>query len=83
VTLVLNVTPPVRPGQTAALILGEQTVSADPLHAPSSQLTFRMAGAPAAGSHLLARLRVDGIESPIVDRMATPTAFLDRRITLP
>jgi hypothetical protein len=30
----------------------------------------------------LARLRIDGIESPIIDRVARPPVFLDRRINI-
>jgi hypothetical protein len=33
------------------------------------------------GSHLV-RLRVDGIDSLIVDRSAAPPAFLDRRLVI-
>jgi hypothetical protein len=83
VTLVLDLAPPVRPGQTAALILGEREIAAEPITANASRLTFRIADAPPAGSSHLVRLRVDGFDSTIVDRMATPTTFLDRRITLP
>jgi hypothetical protein len=83
VTLVLDVTPPIRPGQTVTLILGEREIAAEPITAQASRLTFKIADAPAAGSNLLARLRVDGFESPIVDRTATPPAYLDRRIVLP
>ena len=83
VTLVLDIAPPVRPGQTAALILGEREIAAETITATTSQLTFRIADAPPAGSTHLARLRVDGFDSPIIDRMATPVAYLDRQITLP
>ncbi len=83
VTLVLDVAPPIRPGQSVTLILGEHEIAAEPISATASRLTFKLANAPAAGSSLLARLRVDGFESPIVDRTATPPAYLDRRIVLP
>jgi len=83
VTLVIDVAPPVRPGQAVALILGERDVTADSITTTTSRLTFRIADAPPAGSTHLARLRIDGFESPIIDRMATPVAYLDRRITLP
>ena len=82
-TIVLDVAPPVRPGQTATLILGEREIAAVPVTTVASRLTFTIAEAPPTGSVHLARLRVDGFDSPIVDRMATPAAFLDRRITLP
>jgi hypothetical protein len=77
------VAPPIRPGQTTTLILGEREVAAEPISAQTSRLTFKVTDAPAAGSSLLTRLRVDGFESPVVDRTATPPAFLDRRIVLP
>lgn len=83
VTLVLDLAPPIRPGQSAALILGEREIAAETITATASQLTFNIADAPPAGSTHLARVRVDGFDSPIIDRMATPVAYLDRRITLP
>ncbi|MBR0565468.1 DUF4255 domain-containing protein [Azoarcus sp. L1K30] len=83
VTLVIDVVPALRPGQSASLILGDHEISADPVFAPSTRLTFRMLNAPEAGTTHLVRLRVDGFETPIVDRSATPMAYLDRRITLP
>lgn len=82
-TLVLDMAPTVRPGQTVALILGDREIVAEPTSVPASRLTFRMADAAAPGSSLLVRLRVDGFESPIIDRTVTPSRFLDRRITLP
>jgi hypothetical protein len=33
------------------------------------------------GEHLV-RLRVDGIDSPLIDRQSTPPVFLDYRITI-
>lgn len=83
VTLVLDMAPTVRPGQTVALILGDREIVAEPTSVPASRLTFSMADAAAPGSSLLVRLRVDGFESPIIDRTVTPSRFLDRRITLP
>jgi hypothetical protein len=65
------------------LILGEREIAAEPITVEASQLTFKIADAPPAGSTHLARLRVDGFDSPIIDRTATPVAYLDRRITLP
>jgi hypothetical protein len=83
VTLVLDLIPAVRPGQSVALILGDHEVSAEPVFAPSSRLTFKLPNAPEAGSAHLVRLRVDGFETPIIDRAAKPMVYLDRRITLP
>ena len=83
VTLVIDVVPAVRPGQSVSLILGDHEVSAEPVFAPSTTLTFKLHHAPEAGTTHLVRLRVDGFETPIVDRASTPMAYLDRRITLP
>ncbi len=76
----LTVRPAVHPGQRAGLVLGQLEFPARPLAAASETLHFDIPGAP-PGTHL-ARLRVDGIESPLVDRSVTPPAFLDLRITL-
>jgi len=83
VTLVLDLAPPVRPGQKISLILGDREITAEPFAVATNQATFVLAAAPTAGSRLLARLRVDSLESPIIDRTATPVAYLDRMITLP
>ena len=83
VTLVLDMAPEVRPGQKVSLILGDHEIAAEPITVATSRLTFIVVEAPAAGSRLLARLRVDGFDSPIIDRTATPVAYLDRLITLP
>lgn len=83
VTLLLDLAPEVRPGQKVSLILGDREISAEPFAVASSRLTFVLADAPAVGSSLLARLRVDGFESPIIDHTVTPVAYLDRLITLP
>lgn len=83
VTLVFDVAPQVRPGQKAALILGDREIVAEPFAVATTRLSFKFAEAPAAGTTLLARLRIDGFDSPIVDRTATPAAYLDRQVTLP
>lgn len=75
----LDVRPAVRPDQRATLVLGQQEFGAAPRAAVSDILHFDIADAP-PDTHL-ARLRVDGIESPVIDLAATPPAFLDLRIT--
>jgi hypothetical protein len=76
----LNVRPNVRPHQQASLIVGGLEVPAEPHPAVTGSLTFTIADAP-AGTHLL-RVRVDGVDSLIVDRSVTPPEFLDRRIEI-
>ncbi|QVQ26401.1 DUF4255 domain-containing protein [Achromobacter deleyi] len=83
VRLALAVTPPLLAGQSASLLLGDRELPAEPHTAPASQLVFEWRDAPPAGTPFLARLRVDGIESPLVDREAVPVRYLNRQIELP
>ena len=76
--ITLGCTPEVRPGQRASLVLGQHEAVAQPFAAPAGTLTFRFAGLP-AGDYL-ARLRVDGIDSRIIDRTAVPPAYFTNRI---
>jgi hypothetical protein len=71
-------TPPVRPGQQVALVVGGRELVPRPFAAPTGTLVF---DAPAPPEVLPAgtwpvRLRVDGIESLAFDRQAVPPAFL-------
>jgi len=79
-TITLTCQPEVRSGQPASLLLGAREVLTEPFSAATSSLTFVVEAAP-VGEHLV-RLRVDGIESAIIKRTATPPVFLDRRITI-
>ena len=79
-TFSLDFHPAVRDGQAVVLVLGQQEVRPQPFTPPVTSLTFTVADAP-VGSHLV-RLRVDGIDSPIVDRASDPPAFLDQRVTI-
>ena len=75
-----NVRPNVRPHQRASLVLAGLEVPAEPHPSATGSLTFTITDAP-AGSHLV-RVRVDGVDSLIVDRSVTPPAFLDRRVQI-
>ena len=78
----IEFTPALRVGQTAVLVLGQtEYLPQDAPGSPATQLSFVVPDAP-SGSHL-ARLRIDGIESPIIDLSAEPPAvptFLDQRV---
>lgn len=76
----INFRPVLRPGQKVALVLGQQEYSPQSFVAPVSTLSFVIPNAP-VGNHL-ARLRVDGIDSPIIDRSATPPVFLNQRVNI-
>lgn len=74
----LDVRPRLRAGQRATLLLGAREFKPQAFTSDVDQLSFFIPEAP-VGDHL-ARLRVDGIESPIVDRTKPVPVFLDRRI---
>lgn len=79
----VNFRPALRAGQRVALVLGQQEFAPQPFVAPTTSLNFVIPDAPPAPppGHL-ARLRIDGIDSPIIDRAARPPVFLDRRIVI-
>jgi hypothetical protein len=56
---------------------------AQPFAGSSTSLEFRFPDAPPAGGTPLLRLKVDGLESVVVDRTAKPPVFFAHRIVLP
>jgi hypothetical protein len=79
-TIDLQCTPHVQPGQRVSLLLADHEIPADPFDAATDFLTFVYKAAPAG--EFLARLRVDGVDSRIVDRETTPPVFLNRKVTI-
>jgi hypothetical protein len=81
-TVTFNVAfhPALRAGQTVALVLGDREYTPQTFTAPVSSLGFVVENAP-VGNHL-ARLRIDGIDSPVIDRTATPPRFMNQRIEI-
>jgi hypothetical protein len=77
----LSCKPQVQPSQSVTLILGSTQASATAFEAATAVLTFQF-GTIASGSYL-ARLRVDGVESPMsIDWTASPPVFNGPFITL-
>lgn len=72
--------PMLRAGQQVALVLGQQEFAPQAFAPPVATLNFVIPHAP-VGNHL-ARLRIDGIDSPIIDVAATPPVFLNQRINI-
>jgi len=78
-TFKITCDPPVRPGQQVALFLGSRQflpqIEADenPPMEPLNELEFNLTGIP-LGAYWL-RLRVDGIDSLLVDRTTDPPTF--------
>jgi hypothetical protein len=66
-------TPSVQPSQQVYLLLGGQEVPADARAAATNQLTF-VTDSAVAGSYLT-RLRVDGVDSQLVDHSVKPPVF--------
>lgn len=71
--LVLTCSPQILPEQNAYLLLGERPVLAAPRAAQTDTLRFAIRGAP-RDSYLI-RLRVDGVDSLLVDRSVQPPLF--------
>jgi hypothetical protein len=69
-------TPFLRPGQEVSLIIGDQLAAADPFTTPTSTPSFTYPDLQPTGGFVLARLRVDGIDSPIIDMTKSPPQFL-------
>lgn len=81
-TVTMDVGPRVRPSQAASLALGAATAQASPHPAATSSLTFVFGNVPPGAQWV--RLLVDGVESLLVDRTATPPAFdPSQRVTVP
>lgn len=82
VIVTLDVTPHVRPEQTAVLAIGTAEAVAPARTATEDQLTFEFGALPAGEAWV--RLRVDGVESPLVDRSTMPPTFIaGRSLTVP
>lgn len=79
-TIPLTVQPQIQPGQSVSLLLGTREVRAEPITVATASLSFLVADAPTGD--VLVRLRVDGIESPIIDRLAVPPSFFNYRVTI-
>ena len=82
-SLQIGCRPEVRVGQKVALLMDTREAPAQPFIANTATLAFEFADAPPAGGTPLLRLKVDDIESVVVDRGAKPPQFFNHRITLP
>jgi hypothetical protein len=73
-------TPALRAGQTARLVLGATEYAPNPFADLATTLSFVIPDAP-VGQHV-ARVRIDGIDSPIIDMSAPIPKFLDYRLVI-
>jgi len=82
VTNTVTSVPDIWPSQRAALLFGDQEIAAPDHPAQTGTLTF-VADNVAAGDYLV-RLRVDGVDSPLVNRGVTPPMFdPTQKVTVP
>ncbi len=73
-------TPELRPGQTVSLLMGTTEILPESFATPTSSLNFIARNVDAGTSPVL-RLRIDGVDSPIVDHSAKPPVFFNLRVT--
>ena len=72
-TLAVTCEPAARPGQHVLLLLAEHAVAANAITATTGSLGFAATGVP-AGTYLT-RLRIDGVDSQLVNRAVAPPVF--------
>ncbi len=73
VDLTLTVRPHIRPAQRVAVLVGNRMLNPAPLNAPSATIDVHVPDV-VSGQHRL-RVRVDGVDSLVVDYAADPPAF--------
>jgi len=82
VTVTVECSPEIVAGQDVLLLLSDRVLAPDAFTAPESTLEFKSAALP-AGDYLV-RLRVDGVDSLLVDRSVTPPVFdPTQKVTVP
>jgi hypothetical protein len=73
ITYTVTSSPEVRPEQYAALLLGDQEIVADPHTTRTATLTFK--GQNLSAGDYYVRLRIDGVDSQLVNRTVSPPMF--------
>jgi hypothetical protein len=76
----IGCTPQVRHNQRTSLIIGNREVIADDHPVITGTLAFTVLDAP-VGVHRV-RLRVDGVDSQLINRDVTPPVYFDQRIQI-
>lgn len=74
VTVTMTCEPPIRPGQKVAVLVGAQMAVLDSPTEPADEVAAPFTGF-ATGDRLPVRLRVDGIDSPVINRQTTPPSL--------
>jgi hypothetical protein len=79
-TVTVPCVPFLQPGQEAFLIIGDQLAVADAFTAPTNSPSFTYPNLQPTGGLAPARIRVDGIESRIVDPTTAPPSFVGPQV---
>jgi hypothetical protein len=81
-TATANCSPQVLPDQSAALLLGSREFPVQDHPVKTGILTFSMANVPDGEYYV--RLRIDGVDSLLIDRSVTPPVFdATQKVTIP
>jgi Pvc16 N-terminal domain len=75
VSVTIPCAPYLRVGQQASLLIGSQAAPANPFTTPTNSPSFTFATLQPTGHSVPVRLRVDCIDSPIIDMNKAPPAF--------
>jgi hypothetical protein len=75
VTLTVPCTPFLRPGQEVFLIIGDQQATANSFTTATNSPSFTYPALQPTGGLVPARMRVDGVDSPVINMAATPPVF--------
>ncbi len=79
-TITVTCQPAIRPGQTVAILAGQEMALVDSPVTPASSASAEFTGL-APGSQVPVRLRVDGVDSPVIDLGADPPVL--ETVTIP
>ena len=75
VTVSIPCAPYIRPSQQVSLLIGGQEAPADAFTTPTNSPSFTFQPLQPTAQPVPVRLRVDGLDSPIIDMTLTPPAF--------
>jgi hypothetical protein len=81
-TVTVPCRPFLQPGQQVFLIIGGQQAPADPFTAATNSPSFTYPDLQPTGGAVPLRLRVDGIDSPIINMTSTPPSFTGPTVTV-
>jgi hypothetical protein len=81
-TVTVPCRPFLRPGQQVFLIIGDQQAPADPFTVATNSPSFTYPTLQPTSGAVPLRLRVDGIDSPIINMTSTPPAFTGPTVTV-